>query len=140
MVLHHIADGSGLVVETAAALDTKILGHGDLHARDVRPVPERLQKGIRKARVKDAVDRPLAQVMIDAKDGPLLEGAEQNRIQGSRGFQIGSERLLNDDSRFLGAAGFAELLYDRPEENRGDGQVVRGPSATPQSASNAGEG
>jgi hypothetical protein len=30
VVLDHVADGTGLLVETATALDAELLGHGDL--------------------------------------------------------------------------------------------------------------
>ena len=81
MILHYVADGAGLIVKGAAALDSEIFGHGDLNTLDMSAVPERLQKRIRKTRIKHAVDRPLAKIVIDAKNGLLVECAEQNRVQ-----------------------------------------------------------
>ena len=49
VVLHHVADRAGLVVERAAALHAEVLGHGDLHALDVVAVPERLEEGVGEA-------------------------------------------------------------------------------------------
>ena len=48
MILDHVADGAGLVVEGASALDAEVLGHGDLHALDVVAVPERLEEALAK--------------------------------------------------------------------------------------------
>src|SRR5215212_1448959 len=37
VVLHDVAYRPDFFIETSAALDAKVLGHGDLHARDVVP-------------------------------------------------------------------------------------------------------
>src|ERR1051325_8965872 len=42
MVLNYIADGADLLIKRAAALDTKILCHGDLDALEMHAVPARL--------------------------------------------------------------------------------------------------
>ncbi len=44
VVLHHVADRAGVVVEGAAALHAEVLGHGDLHAFHVVAVPEGLEQ------------------------------------------------------------------------------------------------
>ena len=44
VVLDHVADRAGLVVERAAALDAEALGHRDLDAGDVVAVPDRLEE------------------------------------------------------------------------------------------------
>ena len=68
MILDHVADGAGFIVERAAALDAEILRHRDLHALDVVAVPERLQKRIREAEEDHVMHRALAEVMVDAED------------------------------------------------------------------------
>src|SRR6266852_4204727 len=46
MVLNDVANGASLIVESSSSLDAEILGHRDLHARDIVAVPERLDEGI----------------------------------------------------------------------------------------------
>ena len=46
MILDHVADGAGLLVESAAALHAEALRHRDLHALDVLAVPDRLQERV----------------------------------------------------------------------------------------------
>ena len=73
VVLNHVADGTGLFVETAAALDAELLGHGDLHALDVVAIPKRLEKRVRETEDQNVLDRFLPKVMVNAKDGRLVE-------------------------------------------------------------------
>jgi len=44
VILNDVANGSGLIVEGSAALNAKVLRHGDLYALNVATIPERLQK------------------------------------------------------------------------------------------------
>ena len=84
MVLHHVADGAGLLIEEAAALHAETLGHGDLHAFDVVAVPDRLQEGVGEAEEMQVLDRVLAEIMVDAKDRRLVEVAQQDAIESPR--------------------------------------------------------
>src|SRR5579864_2700018 len=68
MILHDVPDGSGLVVETPAPLDTEVLSHGELHALDVFATPEGLQEQVGEPEEHHVAHRSLAQVVIDAKD------------------------------------------------------------------------
>jgi len=74
MVLHHVADRPGLVVEPAAPLHAEVLGHRDLHAFDVGAIPHRLEEGVGKAEEQHVVHGALAEVMVDAKDVVFVEG------------------------------------------------------------------
>jgi hypothetical protein len=49
MVLNHIANRAGFIIERAPALDAEVLCHRDLHTFDVLAVPERLQERILEA-------------------------------------------------------------------------------------------
>ena len=77
MILNHVADGAGLIVERAAALHPEVLGHRNLHALYVVAIPERLHERICKAEDDQVVHRPLAQVMVDPEDCILFEISEQ---------------------------------------------------------------
>ena len=98
MILDDVADGARLVVEGAPALDAEVLGHGDLHALDVIAIPERLQEGVGEAEEEHVVDRPLAEVVIDAEDRRLVEGAEQDAVELLRRGEVVAEGLLDDDA------------------------------------------
>ena len=81
MVLHHIANRAGPVVEASPALNSKIFGHGDLHVLDIVPIPERLHEGIREPEDQHVVHRPLSEVVIDAKDRRLVEDLAEYSIK-----------------------------------------------------------
>ena len=84
MILHHIANRTSLIVKHSAALNSEILGHGDLHVFDMYAVQQWLQEGVCEPRKEHAVHWPLAKVMIDSKNVLLVEGSKQNRIQSAR--------------------------------------------------------
>src|SRR6185437_10790905 len=60
MILHHVADRAVGVIKSAAALYAKTLGHRDLHALNVAPIPYRLEKGIGKTEQYQILYRLLA--------------------------------------------------------------------------------
>ena len=65
----------GLLVEGAAALDAEVLGHGDLDVVHVATVPDRLEDAVGEAEDEQVADGVLAQVVVDAVDLRLVEGA-----------------------------------------------------------------
>ena len=81
MILYYVADSAGLIVKSAASLDSEFFSHGDLNILDMRAIPDRLQERIRETAVKHVVNRLLAKVMIDTENCLLLESSQQNRIQ-----------------------------------------------------------
>ena len=98
MILNDVADSARLIIKRAAPLDTEILGHRDLHTRDMVAIPERFQKRIGEAEEEHVVHRPFSQVMVDAEDRLLLEGAEQSLVELLRREEIVTERFFNDDA------------------------------------------
>src|SRR5208282_1762317 len=127
MILDDIPDRSGLIVEAAAALDAEILRHSDLHALDVVAVPERLHEGVGEAEDDHVVYRTLPQVMINSENRGFIELPEKDLIQMSRGLQIVTERLLNDDAGVGRAAAMRQLFEHRFEHGGRDGKIVRRP-------------
>src|SRR5215469_17831289 len=99
MILDHMPEGARLVVEGPASLDAEILGHGHLHALYLGAVPERLEDGVGKTKEQHVVHRALAQVVIDAEDPRLVEGAKKNLVELARGSEVRPERLLHDHPR-----------------------------------------
>ena len=68
MVLHHVAQCSGLLVERAAALDPDALRRCDLHMIDEVAVPDGLENAVGKAKNQYVLHGFLAEVMVDAED------------------------------------------------------------------------
>ena len=81
VVLDHVPDGAGLLVEPPSSLHSEAFRHRDLDSLDVIPVPDRLQKGVGEAVVQEVLHRLLAEVMIDSEDGRLREELVQGGIE-----------------------------------------------------------
>src|SRR5690349_3267669 len=111
MVLNHVADCAHLLVKRAPALHAEILSHSDLHALDVRAVPERFEQGIREAKKQHAMDRLLTQVMVDPINGFFVERFEKDLVEFARRGEIAAKRFFDDDSGVSGATGSIELFY-----------------------------
>src|SRR5215510_4105579 len=125
MVLDDVADRARLIIKSAPSLDAEVFGHGDLHTCDMVAIPERLQERIGEAEDQQVVHWQLAQVMVDAEDRLLVEGAEQRAVELLRREEIVTERLFNDDARAVRASRFAQLVHNRLEQPRRDGEIVR---------------
>ena len=102
VVLKHVADGPGLVVEFAAVLHAEILRHGDLDAADMIAVPDRLEHGIGKASIEDVLHRLLAEEVIDAEDVVFRKVPVQELVQFPRGGEVVAKWLF-DTTRALAA-------------------------------------
>jgi hypothetical protein len=68
VVLHHVTQRAGLVVERATALDAQRLGDRDLHVADAAAPPQRLEQRIAEAQREQVLHCLLAEVMVDAED------------------------------------------------------------------------
>src|SRR5205823_5968928 len=104
MVLNHVANRSRLFVKATAPLHTETLGQRDLHAANVGSIPDRLEKQIGEARVKNVMHRLLAEKVIDAKNRRLAEDAVQDGVELARRGGIAAERFFDHHPRMLGAA------------------------------------
>jgi hypothetical protein len=81
MVLDDVADGARLIVESAPALHSEVLRHGDLHTFDLVAVPERFQERVHEPEEHEVLDRRLPEVVIDAEDRLLVEGLSRARAR-----------------------------------------------------------
>src|SRR5262245_31205983 len=127
MILHDVADRTRLIIKSAPPLDAEVFGHGDLHTRDMVAIPERFQARIGEAEEEHVVHRPLAQVMVDAKDRLLVEGTEQGTVERLRREEIVTERFFNNDARAVRASSFAQLFHNCLEQPGRNGEIVRWP-------------
>ena len=95
MVLHHVAQRAGLLVEGPAPLHANRLGGGNLHAVDKVPVPDWLKYPVAKPEDQDVLHRLLAQVVVNAEDLLLVKDRVHVPVQRPRALQVVPKRLLN---------------------------------------------
>ena len=120
MVDDDVAQRADGIVEVPAILDAEALGHRDLHARDVRAIPDRLEHRVGEAQVEQLVGAHLAEEVVDPVELGLLDVAVDFGRQRARGGEVVPERLLDDDPRIPGQASAAKLSDDRPNRNGGN--------------------
>ena len=125
VVLHDVSEAADLLVERAATLHAEVLGHGDLDARDVVAVPDRLEERIREPEVEDVLDLFLPEEVVDPVDGRFREHGVDDLVELDRARQVAAERLLDDDSGVLGRAELPQRLDHLAEQARRDREVVR---------------
>ena len=125
VVLEDVARRAGLLVERGAPLDPDRLGDRDLDVVDVLPRPERLEDPVREPEREQVLHRLLAEVVVDPEHLALAEVPQQERVQLPRRREVAAERLLDDHARPAARRPpLAELLDERRERLRRDGQVV----------------
>jgi len=80
VVLHHVAQGPGMVVIAAPALDTQFLGDGDLHVVDQAGVPHGFQERVGEAERHQVLHRFLAEIVVDAEHLTFFERLAHRRV------------------------------------------------------------
>src|SRR6202042_2998895 len=124
MIFDHVAHGASRVVETAPSLDAEVLGHRDLHAFHVGSIPDRLEQRVGETKEQHVVDRPLAEIVIDAEDGRLVERAHESSVELLCRPQIAAERFLDDHSPAGRTTGPRELIDYRSKQYRWNREVM----------------
>ena len=119
VVLDHVAQRAGALVEAAARADAEVLGERDLHAGDMVAVPDRLEEGIGEAEVEDVHDRLLAEKVVDPEDRRLREDGVRDGIELERRREVAAERLFDDDAGVAGEPGGAEARGSRSRTRAG---------------------
>src|ERR1700688_30385 len=130
MIGHHIAEGAGSFIEGASMLDTDSFSCRDLHVVDVIAIPEGLDDVVGEAEDQNVLYGLFAEIMIDAVDLIFVEDLLELLVELSRGLQVVAERLFDNNAGpmtvfFLGETCLAELLHDRGEKARGDGEIEK---------------
>jgi hypothetical protein len=108
VVLHYVPDRPHLFIEAAPTFHSKALAKGNLNPFDVVAIPDRLEKGIGEAEVKQILNRFLAEVMVDPEDRRLGEELEKRSIELLRRDEITAKRFFNDQPGVLCASGFGQ--------------------------------
>ena len=124
MVLHHVAQGAGLVVVGGALLDAHGLGDGDLDMVDVGAVPDRLEQRVGEAQGQEVLDRFLPEIMVDPVDLRFVEHPADLVVDADRRGEVAADRLFQHDPR-LGRddPGGTGTFADRAEQVGRGGEV-----------------
>ena len=130
MVLDDVAGGADAVVVAAAAAESDVLGHGDLHVVDVVGVPDRLVQLVGEPQRQDVLNGLLAQVVVDAEHRLLGEDAVDDAVEFSalcrswpNGFSMTTR--LQRPSGLLASPDCLQLFAHHRERLRRDRQVER---------------
>jgi hypothetical protein len=94
MVLHHVAQRAGLVVEVAPRAHADGLGQGDLDVGDALAPPQRLEQGVGKAQGHQVLHRGLAQVVVDAEGLALAEDRAHHAVDLPGAGQVVAQGLF----------------------------------------------
>ena len=129
MVLQHVPDGAGPVVEPAAVRDIERLGHGDLDVVHVGPVQQRLDHRVGEPDEQHVLHRVEGQPVVDPEDRLLREVLVHGVVELPRAGQVDAERLLHHHPRVLRAPGRSYSLRDPPEQLGRHLHVVQDPLA-----------
>src|SRR5450631_1192573 len=117
MILHHVAQRTGFVVEMPAPLDPKFLCHRDLYVLDETTPPQGLEQRIAETQRHEVLYGLLAKIMIDAVDLPLGEHGADLVVDEIGGRRIVSQRLFEHHARYWrDDTGPGEILADDGEQ------------------------
>ena len=133
----HVAQRAGRLVEIAALLHADRLRRGDLHVIDPVAVPDRFEQPIGEAERHDALDRVLAEKVVDPEDLVFVQRALDVGVQLARRIQAMAERLLDHHAApeptlaalvlvLIGELRLAELLHHGAEEPIRDREIEDG--------------
>src|SRR5580692_11667840 len=115
MILNHVADRAGLIIESAPTLDPESFRHGDLDGFDMLTVPDRLQGRVCKAEEKHIMDRLLPKIMIDAKDRFLIKSAKKNPVEFPGRGEVPAKGFFDNNASAFVAIRFRQLFHDQTE-------------------------
>ena len=122
MVLHHVAQRAGFVVEAVAAFEPHGLADGDLHMVDTLRVPQRLEHRVGEAQRHQVLDRFLAQIVVDAENPVFVERAGDRIVDDARAGEIVAERLFEADPHVFARQPSRLQPADRGLEQEGRGR------------------
>src|SRR5262249_12133759 len=103
VVLYDVPNCADFFIKPASSLNTKALGHGDLHIGNVVIVPDRFEERIRKPKIYQILNGLLSKEVIDSPDRRFRKNFIKDPIQCLRRCHISTERFFNDDASILGA-------------------------------------
>ena len=96
MVGHHVAQAAGRLVEGPALLDADGFRRRDLDVVDVLAPPRRLEHAVGETHGHDALDRLLAQEMVDAVELAFVALLEDARVERLGRGEVAAEGFFDD--------------------------------------------
>mmetsp|Transcript_20975 Transcript_20975/g.80885 ORF Transcript_20975/g.80885 Transcript_20975/m.80885 type:complete len:425 (-) Transcript_20975:404-1678(-) len=124
VVLDHVAQRAGAVVERTARADAELLGQRDLDVGDAFAAPQRFEQCVAEAQRHQVLNRRLAEVVVDAEGLGLGEDAAHRAVDLLGTGQVVTQRFFEHHTH-LGVvqADRAELLADAGEQVRAGREV-----------------
>ena len=98
MVLDYIADGTGLFIVGAAALESQVFRYGNLYMVNVATVPDGFKNAICQAKNKDVLDGFFAEIVVDAVDLFLAKDLGDLAVQLVRRCEVVPKGFFDDDT------------------------------------------
>src|SRR6202161_3249608 len=126
VILDYVADGAGLLIERAPALDSKVLRHRDLDTLDMVAIPQGFEHCIAETKIHHVMHRTLAEEMVQTEDSAFFKSSEQDAVEFPGGSPIAAEGFFDNDACPVAAARFFKLL-DHPPEVGGRNSPINNP-------------
>ena len=98
MVLQHVAQRADLLEKAAARAYAERFRHRDLHGFHMVSIPQRRNRGIRRAKIEQFMQRGQGEKVIDAKDRFLIEHGPQLGVELARRCKIVAKRLFDGET------------------------------------------
>ena len=76
MVLHHITEGTGLIIVATALFNAQLFSKGNLHIINVLAVPDIFKQQISKADGKNLLNHFLAQIVVNTENLFFVKGSQ----------------------------------------------------------------
>ena len=123
MVLHHVAQRAGIVVEVAARFHAEFFGNRDLNALDPLAAPQRFEQRIAEAQRQQVLHRFFTEVVVDPVDLFFSEDFADRIVDCIRRLEVVAERLFQHDARILVQPDRCQRMADRHEQRRARCQI-----------------
>ena len=121
MVLHHVAQCTGMFVVASAFLNAQRLRNRDGHMVHIAAVPDRLEDRIGKTHGEDVLHGLLAEEVIDTEYLLFTEELGQNIIDRAERIQVMAQWFFNNDAHVLAVPrkiGRSQTLNDSIKQGR----------------------
>ena len=127
VVLHHVAQRAGAVVEIATGADAQVFRDGDLYVVNPLAAPQRFEQRVGKADGQQVLYRLLTQVVVDTVQLLFLEVAGNGFVDFVGRFQVVAQRFFQHHAHLVVVqANGGEVVADAFKQVGCGGQVADG--------------
>ena len=124
MVLHHVTQRAGGVIESATFFDADFLGNCDLDIGNRFPAPQRLKQRVAKTQGKQILYRWFAQIMIDSENLVFGQYARHRLVDSAVRHQVVPQWFFQYDTGVGGVEPRQSHVFAHGgEQSRGCSQV-----------------